>query len=471
VLLALLVLPSLGALTAHFTYDDYHWIVDREAVHSLGGLAGTWAGGLVPGAGGANARPVTLTAWTLLWVLGRGRPWPFHLANVALAAAAVLLLHRLLLRLAVPPRAAFAAAALFALFPIHTEAVAAACGTSELLAAVASLASLAALLGGRRVAAVLLFAAALHAKESAVALPLLAAILLRAEGRRLREYWREGLAAGVLVAHALLVGLPGLGPQSPLDNPLAVAGWLPRVLTALWVQLLYLAKTLVPLRLSADYSYDQIAIVAGAGDLRAWLGPAALAAAVAACLRFPAARLPAALYAIPFVATANLVVPIGTIMGERLAYLPSAGVALAGGAALARSRRWPLLLLAAALAYGGRTWVRTADWHDTGSLTASLMRTAPRSARSPFLRGSWLAGEGRDEEAVELYDRSIAVYPWYLPAHYNRGNALLRLGRVEEAVASYRAVLALAPGHPKATRMLAALAAGEAVRPPARRYD
>ena len=44
-----------------------------------------------------------------------------------------------------------------------------------------------------------------------------------------------------------------------------------RILTALWVQCMYLWKAVAPITLSADYSYKQIRLVMGPDDWRAWV--------------------------------------------------------------------------------------------------------------------------------------------------------------------------------------------------------
>jgi hypothetical protein len=63
-------------------------------------------------------------------------------------------------------------------------------------------------------------------------------------------------------------------------------------------------------------------------------------------LRRPEFRPPVLAYAILFSPTANILFPIGTIMGERLVYAPSLGLALLLGILLARSRHWKIVLVA-----------------------------------------------------------------------------------------------------------------------------
>ena len=218
-----------------------------------------------------------------------------------------------------------------------------------------------------------------------------------------------------------------------------------RILTALWVQCLYLFKTLLPITLSADYSYKQIRLVMGLGDWRAWAGLALAGGAFFLALRRPEFRPPVLAYAILFSPTANILFPIGTIMGERLAYAPSLGLALLLAILLARTRHWKMVLVAVALVFAARTAVRNLDWLNAERFYTKLVETSPDSAKSHYSIGVLRSAHGDDAGAIEAYDRAIAIFPAYAEAYRNRGNALARLGRREEAMASYRAMPALRP--------------------------
>lgn len=64
--------------------------------------------------------------------------------------------------------------------------------------------------------------------------------------------------------------------------------------------------------------------------------------------------------------------------------------------------------------------------------------------------GNALRALKRHLDAVESYDRALALEPDSVEALYNRGNALRDLKRHEEALASYDRVLALEPGNTRA---------------------
>ena len=155
------LLPSLGRWPGA-SFSTTAFIVENQSLHvqSLGQLAHIWKSGYWPDNRGLELyRPLSETIWALLWAVGGGsHPALFHALGLALGAAVVLLLYRFLLAVQTPPRTAFLAAALFALFPIHTDATASVTGSAELLAAALALGALLLYYRDRPIPALILFA-------------------------------------------------------------------------------------------------------------------------------------------------------------------------------------------------------------------------------------------------------------------------------------------------------------------------
>ena len=468
---AAFLLPNLGALACGFVFDDRIVLVENNALHvrSLTQLAHIWKSGYWPDNRGLELyRPVAQTVWALLWAAGGGsHPAMFHALGLALGLATVLLLYRLLLLVETPPAIAFVAAALFALFPIHTDATTSVVGSSELLAAAFGLAAVIQYYRGRPLWALVLFALAVFSKESAAAFAALPLAFPR-KRPRLRDSWLPAIGAAAIIGIALIAHnvLSRSSRIPPIDNPTSLVDTGKRWITALWVQCLYLYKALVPITLSADYSYKQIRLVMGLDDWRAWAGLLLAGAAVWVAWKRPDYRAPVLAYAILFSPTANLVFPIGTIMGERLMYAPSLGLALLIAILLARSRYWKPALVAVALIFGVRTAVRNLDWLNPHRFYDKLVESSPASAKAHYSIGVEYAADGDDNRAIPEYDRAIEIFPAYGEAYRNRGNALARLGRREEAIASYQKALQFDPGDFAATSNLRELEAGHAVYPP-----
>lgn len=117
------------ALLGGFVWDDLN-VAEQPAVHAWSGLWNIWFSPAdIEGEG--HYWPITYTTFWLehkLWGLA---PFGYHLVNVLLYMVNVLLLWTLLRRLAVP--GAWAAAAVFAVHPMHVESVAWVMGRKDLL--------------------------------------------------------------------------------------------------------------------------------------------------------------------------------------------------------------------------------------------------------------------------------------------------------------------------------------------------
>jgi hypothetical protein len=169
------IAPYLRSLDLGFFSDDFAFASAVKQINSPLELVGAHTFGLF-------YRPLTLLLWWAGDRLWAGAPLGFHVMNLALHAACSLLVFALGKRLTGSGRAALLAALLFALHPLHVEAVAWSCCFHDPLCAALSLLSLLLLevhlsggsAPGRRLAlggALAAFALALLAKEAALSLP------------------------------------------------------------------------------------------------------------------------------------------------------------------------------------------------------------------------------------------------------------------------------------------------------------
>ena len=466
-LIAAFLLPNLGTLSGSFLYDDLPIIVQNTRLHSLEHLVETWTHGYWPDRPGLTLyRPVAQTFWTLLWTSSAGMPLVFHAFNLLLGAIVVRLVYRLLLELRVGYRTSFLAALLFAVLPIHTEVTAAIVGSNEMLAAVFGLGALLLYLRGSLWRALVLYLLAVFSKESAAAFAGLAVLLpfLMSEGRPgFRQLALTVVTAGAVVILALYTrSAVAMGPDfiPPIDNPISLVGPPARIVTALWTQVLYIVRTTVPITLSADYSYKEIPLVMGLRDPRAWLGLLTAIAIPILYWRSAASRMGILFWVVLFLPAANLLMPIGTTMGERLAFLPSIGLCLLGVQFMCRLPRMEIVVVAIALVFAVRTYVRDRDWHDADAFYPKLAETSPGSAKAHYFLGCYLSARNEPVKALAAYDRAVAIFPPYPEAFNNRGCTLVELGRIPDAMDSYERCLRFDPGHHGAASSLQALKAG-----------
>ena len=484
VLIAVLaILPYVNSLPGEFTLDDVEVVRDNPTVSGQAAsprlLYATAynpdAEVLVPtmtpiGAYWVKYRPVTMLTYWLNARLGESAIG-YHLVNLGLHALVAIAMFYLAYDLLGSASGATISAALFAVHPIHTEAVSSIVGRAELLAALAVLVSLLAMVRAtteveHRTRWLTLSAGALVigclAKESAfVGIPLcLAAHLWVRRTSALREslmLMLPGVFVGVayLGLRALAIGrLTVPATVIVLDNPLAQVPLAPRLETALAILWQYLAQLTVPLRLSADYSYNEIPVVASARDPR-FVGAAVLFTGLAIGLmlsrkRAPALALAAAFFAIPLLLTANVLFPIGTIKAERLLYLPSFGWCL-GCAGLImqipeRQRGRCLTVVAlVVVAFAGRTWVRNWDWQNNFALFSATVQTSAHSAKAHHNLAVAYTERGDLDNAMLQFHESLAIYPPYDDAAFGIGKIYERKGIDAGALEWYATATRLNP--------------------------
>jgi tetratricopeptide (TPR) repeat protein len=423
-----------------FAYDDPRVIVDNPAIRDWTDWRRifTTPSWFLEGEATTAFRPLTTWTFAANRALHGTAPLGYHVVNVLLHAAVSALVVLVAHGIGTTGAVAALAGVLFAVHPIHTEVVANCVGRAELLAAALALLAFWLHRGAVRsprggtldALAAGAYALGLLAKEHTIAmlvvLPLtdlvlddardLRRFLGKLRGRRAAFYGallvatlaslalRAAVVDSVLGAHAV-GGRLGIGYNVIVAAPLEA-----RLLTALAVQCRALWLLVWPFRLSADYSYRQIALVSGLGDPAAVAGllvAAGLAAGLAMAWRRSAVVFVwLALALCPWAIVSNLLVPIGTIFGERLLYLPSAGACglfAMGIAWLARRTSWrPTGALVAALvvAWSLRTVTRNPVWASDLTLAEATVRDAPESAHAHDFLGRVYAGLGRDDEAL-----------------------------------------------------------------------
>ena len=162
-------------------------------------------------------RPIFSIWMLLVHTFGGLDPWFWHFSSILLHVVATYLVFRLCQRLTRSDIGAAAAAAIFAVHPIHVDAVTWVSASCEVLFAIFALAAMLVLLnddkhGKPRVwISAALYCAGLFAKETGIAmLPILLVLAWaqrkdRVDGGRLRRFWEAAYPYGALTGAYLLV--------------------------------------------------------------------------------------------------------------------------------------------------------------------------------------------------------------------------------------------------------------------------
>ena len=474
-LIGLVVLCTLGSAVGNgFVNDDAVAIAANTRAHDPGDLgtifsSSYWTNTLY--------RPITVTAFALLWRVGDGSPWPYFVANLALTFGVCFLLYTMLARLGASRVAALLAALIFAVHPVHVEVVANGVGIAELLSTTFLL--IGAVLTLRRpwrrgtpmllgVCGLLSFLSKESGITSLALIPLVWFASPPAEGTVPRQTRREAvlllalfLVAGLAVRTTVLGGLSGEAPVRALAdlNTLARARTVLGVIPE-WARLL-----IWPAMLQADYGPPQIPIggsfgwrhALGMGILVGW--GAALIVAVRRGARMVAAGLvwiPVALSPV-----SNLLFPTGILLAERTLFLPSVGVALIiAGLVDALPRRGLTIGVAAVLiTLGGlRSHSRVGVWRDQETFFHQIVIDGARSYRSWYIAGLYARQTGRNDEARRLFAESWRLEQRDFRVAEEYGQMLRANGDFASAVVVMEEAFRMAPNQePLTSRLLESL--------------
>ena len=467
-LVLLAVAAHFPVLSGGFVWDDRAFL-DAAPVQEPGGIWRIWfAPREIEGEG--HYWPLTYTtfwlerlAWGDFWAPG------YHATNLLLHCANAALVWHLLRRLgALPVWWAWMVAALFAVHPVHVEAVAWVIGRKDLLAALFYLGTALAWLrafpraspapwpaqGKRRwfALALLLFAAGLLCKSIGITLPV--ALLLHA-------WWQNGRVTAAdcwRAAPFFLVAIGvGIGDMRYYEEVIDVDyTLLERAQIAAHSLWFYVGKLLWPAELMPIYPHWRVDV--GAAMPWAYALGALASAASLWLLRERIGRgalAGAGFFALTLSPILGLV-PFGymqfAFVANRYQYLADVGAlaVIVGGVALVvgrspRALRWPAIGTAAALltALSVLSWQHAGIYRDEIVFFRHAVAGNPHARDAHFNLGSALFRAGQREEGLAATLASLRLHPQSMKAQYGAGMMLHRLDRPEEALAHFHKALAI----------------------------
>jgi len=487
-LVALAVVPFLGALRGEFVYDDRTQILENPLIQQpeLLGQALTqdvWSfKGERERAWSNYYRPAFVLWLAVNWQLFGPQPEGWHVGNLALHAGVVLLAFALLRRLGVALPGAFFVAALFAVHPVHVESVAWISGSPDLLMSIGILGALALeapapgqLRGARRLLALALAVLALGSKETALLLPLLVAALAWARQSELPGGLRARAAVSSMLPYAALAAtflatrhavLGGFATPTPWT-----LRWIDLALSLPGVVAFYLRQTFLPFWIGPTYPL-RIVTPASASttnlDLPLLVTLASVGLLWAASRRSPLRPFFFALALLPLAPALHL----GAFMQEQLVhdrylYLPVLGwLGLAGLGLAAVRQELPRLAPSRRRAVAGglglallatcvtKVLALVPDYRDERSLFRAAVANDPGAS---FHWAQLAATElrlGQFAAAAAAADRALALQP-VTAALLVRADLAARERRFAAAEADLEAILRTFPDQTAAIERLA----------------
>ncbi|MFZ5874781.1 MAG: tetratricopeptide repeat protein [Nitrospirota bacterium] len=436
-----------------------------------------------------HRRPVASVTFALNYYFGGHDVRGYHIVNIAIHAAVALAWYAFLLTLLTLPRAqplfqgreataASAAALLWAIHPVQTQAVTYVVQRMTTLASLFYVLGLFAYVKGRLTTdtrrwiwwagALVSAALALGSKENAATLPV-AVLLIEVclisglQDRRWQPVlvWTSVLAAPIVIV-AIFAAQHEAGGSfwTQLTAHRSSTQWFTtaeHLLTEGRVIIHYISLLLLPhpARLTFDYAFPVS---------HGWLDPpmtfiswavigAAIAWAVWALSHAPLAAF-GTLWFFLNLAIESSIIPLDLVFEHRL-YLPSMGMALlaivAGEAFRQRvTRRAYRFLPTVACVLLALTWTawtvdRNRMWKTEFSLWADTAAKAPANPRALTLLGVAYTDRGEPDKAYEAFQAAIRANPDFHDAHANLGSALIARADLNGALEAFTRARALDP--------------------------
>ncbi len=476
---ALAAAVYVNALDNPFVYDDHDTVVANPSLAVLSNLRFILTH--------SPFRPVVNVSYAIDRAIWGTDPFGFHLTNVLLHAAVVALMCAFLRRALADVRVrrmdavtshssdawlAFAAAALFGVHPLLSEAVGYVSGRSELLC---GLFFLGALLTARAailrsplmwIWSALLGLLALLSKEVALALPIVLLaydqfVLPGAPAPRRQRVWFIFVPLAIVLAVAAVYRLSMAAGPISVDAPIL----------NLWTQSIviwrYLGLVFVPVGQSIMHSVHVVRSVADVWAILAVTGLAMLVAAAFLCRRAAPLVSFGIVWFLAVLAPSSSVVALREGMAEHRAYLASAGVFMAVAGLLATPRpkaawshRFAHVASVAALVIvmASLTVARNTVWGSPVTLWAEATNRAGDLWEPHYALADALRESGDCRRATAEYEIVVRMRPYHRDAHTNLGICLAQTNRLAEAETAFQRALEIDPSFARGYTNLAALA-------------
>lgn len=439
-------------------------------------------------------RPLMVISLMLDFSVWQLNPTGYHFTNLILHAANTVIFLYLLNSIFSSSRIPVLAALLFAVHPIHIQAVNAINFREDLLVTLFYMLSLACFIRGinsnnsmwRFILSLLLYLLALLSKEMALTLPIICFIYLTVWKRKRGQWW---VFAGYLFVTAVYLSFFVYIKQSSGGIVITDLTLLQRIYGSLTAFGRYLWLHLFPIGLTADY--DPRLFYAFAAD-NITSAVITLVLFIWSLYRATTKPSPAffflALFYITLIPVTNII-PILNPVAERYLYLPSIGLITIVAMGInylmdKRGRTFVMVVLAVLIIFFSiLIIIENRVWKDEYSLWSDTLKKVPTNATAHSKIGAIYAKEnnydkafaeyqaalkfatdnlffraaihnslglfymknGQDPKAYEEFQTAIKLSPQYYEAFINLGTLYVKELQYDKALAEYQVALSLKP--------------------------
>lgn len=502
ILSCVVVLCYWNSLYCGFVFDDVSAILDNKDLHPSTPIKKLfqndfWGTPMSEERSHKSYRPLTVLTFRLNFLFSELNAVSYHLLNLLLHAVVCVIFLKVC-KLFLDNRTSLIAALLFAVHPIHTEAVTGVVGRAELLSSIFLLAAFLSYTKSKGpdnsivwtpiAAAVFLVAVATLCKEQGITVVGICCVyeVFIAQGYTLPVLW--GTAVQILlgkgsIPYSLLqtllklvvlmfstlllvvIRVQVIQSQLPVftrfDNPAAVSATPARQLTFNYLLPVNAWLVLNPSELCCDWTMGTIPLVESFLDGRnlatlfffCFLGNLVIYSVRYSGDSSKTVLMGLCLMVLPFIPASNLFFPVGFVVAERVLYVPSMGFCILvahGWKKLSsksnRLKKLSWIFLALVLfTHSVKTFNRNWDWESEYTLFMSALKVNKNNAKLWNNVGHALENEKNYAKALKFFKQATHVQPDDIGAHMNVGRTYKNLNKSREAEESYLIAKSLMP--------------------------
>lgn len=425
ILLVAVVVSYANSFWGAFQFDDFNVIVNNPRIH-------TWSAWWLDLQHGI--RPFLKLTYTADWTIGLGVVG-FHITNLLIHLCNTWLMWLLSLHFAKNhqalrelPTLPLLAALLFAVHPVHSEAVTYICGRSITLMTLFYLLGLLIYVEGRsqnnriylHVLIPLCMLLALVVKETAVTFPFALLLWELYSGGSIKSALRLQWSSWLLLLTAAIFFLVHDGYQSLMETSAGLNSLQGNLATQTMAFVYLLRQWLLPLWLNIDPDLHVV------HDFAGLMPQLIVLATVIALVLLTYRRRPWLSFALAWsllqLFPLYLLLPRIDVANDRQLYLASWPLALALLAELSlwlKPEIYKFSVVVLLLAMAGLTVLRNQDYQNEVALWQATARLSPNKARVQNNLGYAYMLAGRTEEARAAFTRTLQLDPNYYQARYN----------------------------------------------------
>jgi len=459
--------PSLGG---DFIRDDKDLIKNNEYIREWKHLPKIFTHDVAAGSRSYHGfyRPIQMFTYSMEYALWKDNPLPYHITNTVLHLMASMLLFKLLLVM-FEPFPAFAAALLYTVHPIHSEAVMYISGRNDPLSLVFMLLTYILYLKGlnsdshwRTTWICVCFVLALLSKETSIIFPFF--ILIYHISFHTMPQWKRVVPL-LLMAMAFLILRVTILSSKTIDMGWAIKS-LPERVPGFFVAISYYLQLLIwPSDLYFRFGMPLFPLFCARSLLGMFLILALLSSALYSRHRNHRVCFFILWFLCGLIPVSNLY-PSTYFMTEHWMYVPSIGffamvglaiervlrVAGSTGASFTVQRLLQGVLIASvfplAALYALRTMGQSGYWKDTVTFYQRTIERQPDHGDHYFWLGEHYKVTGDMDRAIQCYEKAMELDPSDIGATGNLANLLQQAGDIDRAIPLYRRILSMENSEP-----------------------